>query len=123
MQFAEDKSRAQYHIRSYEPGQLRINDTHYSRSLIISPDDLIPDWPVRLVEDIEAPSLQVILEKKPQILILGTGDQLTFPRPAQLACLYQAGIGVEIMDTAAACRTYSVLVSEDRAVVGALIIG
>lgn len=122
MQFAEDKTRARYHIHGYENGRIRINETHYVSSLIISPDQLITDWQPSLVKEITTSHFEIILEQQPQVLILGTGAELTFPHPGQLANLYQAGIGVEVMDTAAACRTYNVLVSENRAVMGALII-
>lgn len=123
MQFAEDKSRGQFHIRSYDQGTVLINDTRYSESLIITPDELLTDWQPDNVEQLETDHFAPVLALAPQVLVLGTGDSLTFPRPQQLACLYQAGIGVEVMDTAAACRTYNVLVSEDRAVVGALLFG
>lgn len=122
MHFAEDKSRGRYHIRGYAAGRIRINETDYRRSLIITPEQLIDDWPAQTVGDLSTELLTPVLALQPQILVLGTGKQQRFPGAAQLTALYETGIGIEIMDTAAACRTYNVLVSEDRAVVGALII-
>jgi uncharacterized protein len=59
---------------------------------------------------------------KPEIVLLGTGATFVFPDPARLAPLRDARVGVEVMDTAAACRTYNILLAEGRNVVAALIV-
>ena len=59
---------------------------------------------------------------RPEIVLLGTGAAFSFPEPRKLASLHQAGIGVEVMDTAAACRTYNILMAEGRNVVAALVV-
>jgi len=59
---------------------------------------------------------------KPELVLIGTGAKFEFPEPARLAPLRSAGIGVEVMDTAAACRTYNILLGEGRGVVAALIV-
>ena len=63
-----------------------------------------------------------MVELAPEIVLLGTGAQFRFPEPALLAPLYKAGIGVEVMDTPAACRTYNILLGEGRNVVAALLV-
>src|SRR6056297_2969087 len=97
------------------PEGIRVGDRQISRSVILSASDLVDDWPVN---DPAAPALELA----PGILVLGTGERARFPEAALFAALGQRGIGLEVMDTAAACRTYNVLVGEDRPVVAALIL-
>jgi uncharacterized protein len=77
---------------------------------------------VHTVEGLDRDALVPALAMSPEILILGTGERLQFPASALYAELAGRGIGLEVMDTAAACRTYNVLVNEDRPVVAALIL-
>jgi uncharacterized protein len=75
------------------------------------------------IEDLEVEHLQAVLALEPQIILLGTGERQVFPAPAIAAAVQAAGIGLEVMDTRAACRTYNVLVQEGRRVAAALIVG
>jgi uncharacterized protein len=77
---------------------------------------------VTAIEGLAADHFAAIVELAPEIVLLGTGARFTFPMPALLAPLYKAGIGVEAMDTPAACRTYNILLGEGRNVVAALIV-
>ena len=120
MRFAEDDNTGQYQIRAYAAGQITVNDAVLTHSLIIRNDRLISDWPPQRFEEMTVEHLLSAAELRPEILILGTGARQHFPHPALLAPLQARGIGVEVMDTAAACRTYNVLVAEGRAVVAAL---
>lgn len=122
MQLTLDTNQSTYHIRAYQPGKIQVNDDWFSQSLIITPTRLITDWPPQQLSELTAAHLIPLLELEPTILILGSGDRLQFPPPALLASLYAKQIGVEVMDTAAACRTFDVLVAEDRNVVAALLI-
>lgn len=108
-------------IRAYAPGRINVNDALISRSFILSPDRIIEDWPPRLFGDITLEHLQVALKLEPEILIIGTGRELQFPEAEIMAHIQRRGIGLEVLDTAAACRTYNVLVSENRNVVAALL--
>jgi uncharacterized protein len=74
------------------------------------------------VEGLAADHMAAIVELAPEIVLLGTGASLRFPEPALLAPLYKAGIGVEVMDTPAACRTYNILLAEGRKVLAAVIV-
>jgi uncharacterized protein len=107
----------------YGEGYVAVNGARHSASLVVSAARLITDWPAASVQALSADHLAAIIELKPEILLLGTGAQFVFPEAALLAPLYKAGIGVEVMDTPAACRTYNILLGEGRNVVAALIVG
>lgn len=117
-----DENSAAYQIRAYTPGQIRINDQFYQTSIIIAPDKLIENWPPQRISELTHEHFAVITELRPAILLIGTGSRLEFPPMEMYGDLINAGIGVEIMDTRAACHTYNVLTAEQRNVVAALII-
>jgi uncharacterized protein len=110
-----------YLIRSYAPGTIKVNDTAYKTSLLLTPDQIVADWPPQLFDDLAAGHFEPIAALKPEVVVLGTGARLKFPPPPVLAPLSRMGIGVEVMDTAAACRTYNILASDGRKVVAALL--
>ena len=110
-----------YLVRAYAPGKITIGETIYTSSLILTPQDVIADWSPRVFDELAATHFDALADLKPEMVILGTGARLRFPAPACLAPLARAGIGVEVMDTAAACRTYNILASDGRRVVGALL--
>ncbi len=90
-------------------------------SLIVTPDQLIQDWldnPPNLTQQ----DMQRLLATHPEVILLGTGQSLTFPKAEILQQCYQEKIGIEVMNTPAACRTYNVLASENRRVAAALMI-
>ena len=105
----------------YGTGYVAINGERYERNLIVLPDRIV-DWEVARVEEL-SPGVFESLAKLPiDVLVLGTGGALRFPAPADVRVMAHAGIGVEVMDTPAACRTYNVLLSEDRRVAAALLV-
>ena len=106
----------------YGDGWVEVNRRRYESSLVVSGDRVVADWPLGSVDQIGADHLAALLELKPEILLLGTGRAFTFPDRARLAPLYSARIGVEVMDTPAACRTYNILLGEGRHVVAALVV-
>jgi len=109
-------------ITGYGPGWVKINETRHTASLILMPGQLIPDWPVQDFSMLAAEHFQAAIDLAPEILLIGTGNRISFPPAACLKLLIQAGIGYEIMDTAAACRTYNILMAEGRNIAAALII-
>lgn len=117
-----DNNLSTYQIKAYKPGSLRINEDIFTHSIIITPHQLIKDWPPQVITDVSAPSLLPIVALKPDILLIGTGSQLVFLPVDVYGDLINQGIGVEIMDTSAACRTFNALSSENRNVAAALII-
>lgn len=109
------------HIRSVSDEGVRIGDSVYPGPLIVAAEAIIDDWPPARLEDLEDEHLGVVLALEPEVVLLGTGATQQFLHPSRLAPIYRAGIGVEIMTTAAACRTYNILAAEERRVVAALL--
>jgi uncharacterized protein len=117
-----DENRALYQIRSYTPGSIKVNDKILTESIIITPTMLIENWQPRTIEELTADLLTPIIALKPTILLIGTGSSLVLIDAAMYGELINQGIGVELMDTSAACRTYNALSAENRNVAAALII-
>ena len=122
MSLTLDDNRANYQIRAFKPGFIQINDTTFTHSLIVSPTQLITDWAPQTLAELCAEHLRIMGDLKPTVLLIGTGAKLSFPSLEIYGDLLNQGMGVEIMDTSAACRTYNALSSEERNVVAALII-
>ena len=121
MRFAQDDCNSDLVIRAYGDGLITIGARQFSQSLILTRDRLVTDWRPQQVAELRHEDFEPVLEILPEVLVLGTGSSLKFPSPALTARLLQAGIGVEVMDTAAACRTYNILLLEQRNVVAALL--
>lgn len=117
-----DDTAARYQIRGYQPGKIQVNDEIYHRSIIISKDELITDWEPQNISELTAKSLACTTHLKPAILLIGTGEKHALIKPQIYGELINLGIGVEIMDTSAACRTFNALSAENREVVAALLI-
>ncbi|GMR20305.1 MAG: Mth938-like domain-containing protein [Gammaproteobacteria bacterium] len=113
-------TRNQMLIHGYAPGEIIINQQRYQGSLIITPDAVIPEWTASSADTLTQAQLQVLLQLSPEILLLGTGRNLNFPSSETMKSVIQANIGYEIMDTAAACRTFNILMGEGRHVVAGL---
>ncbi|HUQ28095.1 MAG TPA: Mth938-like domain-containing protein [Usitatibacter sp.] len=122
MKFERDPAGGRNTFTGYGAGYVEVNGRRHTSSLLVSAERLVIDWPAVSVDALAADHLAAILELKPEIAILGTGARFRFPQPARLAPLHQARIGVEVMDTQAACRTYNILLGEGRNVVAALIV-
>ncbi len=122
MRITQDFGHASYVIRAYDEATVVVNETEFHQSLVVMPERLKSDWQPRDVEELGVKHLEPILALRPELVILGTGATLRFPDPQVRRFFAQHGIGIEIMDTPAACRTYNILMSEGRNVAGALII-
>ena len=109
-------------VRGYGPGQLRVGEQVHTTSLIVTATTLIEPWRPAAALDITAADLEPLLGLGPEVVLLGTGLRQHFPDPQVLRMLYEQRIGVEVMDTSAACRTFNVLVAEGRSVAAALIV-
>ncbi|APV50869.1 hypothetical protein BWI17_14940 [Betaproteobacteria bacterium GR16-43] len=105
----------------YGAGYVLVNNAKVDRSVLVT-GERIEDWDVRSVEAISPGQVAAILQARPEIVLLGSGSRFAFPDPAVLAPFYAERIGVEVMDTPAACRTYNILLGEGRNVVAALIV-
>lgn len=105
----------------YGPGYVTVNGVRHSNSLIVLPDG-IETWAPTTFAELAAAHLEPLAGRGMELVLLGTGAKLRFPRPPVVAPLIRAGIGVEVMDTQAACRTYNILVSEGRRVAAAILV-
>jgi uncharacterized protein len=107
-------------IRSYSADEIRVGEHSIRSSCIIMADALITDWPPVSLDDLTANHLEPILELRPELVLLGTGARQRFAPAAIRNAFAARSIGIESMDLGAACRTFNVLVQEDRRVAAAL---
>ncbi len=108
-------------MQGYADGKIQIENKIYNSSVIITPDEIIHTWPPQNIAELKAKHCQFIVDLKPEVVIIGSGVKQIFPHMDVLGAFAQAGIGVEVMDTGAACRTYNVLALESRHVIAALL--
>ena len=109
-------------VTGYGDGWIEINNTRYTKSLIVLPNLLIQDWQVSDFDSLTEESFRKLLELKPEVVLLGTGEKHRFLHPRISRELTATNISLESMDTAAACRTYNILMAEGRHVAAALIV-
>ena len=122
MKFTLENERNANVVKAFAPGEIRIGERVYARSLVLSATDVVEDWTPAAAEELDEGDLEPALALEPEVIVLGTGPTLAFPSVKVRAGLAARGVGLEVMDTAAACRTYNVLLLEGRAVVAALIL-
>ncbi len=108
-------------IHAYTDESVVVNGVTFSSSLVIMADRIIPDWRPDAFQSLNEADFAAFVEIRPDLVILGTGQRQQFPDPRLYRPLIEAGIGIEIMTTPAACRTYNILTSEGRKVIGALL--
>lgn len=122
MQLTQDQTSSVQLVRAYGGGEVRINEGLYRGAVIVNADSVQAHTDVASVPALLALDLRVVLDFAPEVVLLGTGRRQVFPPPAYGTTFLSRGIGFEVMDTGAACRTYNVLVAEQRRVVGILLI-
>jgi uncharacterized protein len=123
MKFSEDKIDQGYYVSGYDAGVIHVNGSPKTASFIISLEQLIDDWAPAHIDELCTQHMQPLLQLQPELVLIGTGEVLKFPSVEHYACLIQQNIGVEIMDSAAACRTYNILLGEGRKVAAGIILG
>jgi uncharacterized protein len=123
MKLQPDKSNAPV-INAYGRGWIEVNGQKHDQSLIVSslPQTPPADWAPQRFEDLTPHDFEILAVSGVELVIFGSGTRLRFPQAAWLKSLMAMGIGLETMDTPAACRTYNILASEGRKVIVALII-
>jgi uncharacterized protein len=121
MKMRADRIEGQNAIARHGPGGVVVNGVEHTESVIVPWQGEVAAWNVDAFDSLRADHFARVAALKPELVIFGSGSRLRFPAPALLRPLIDAGIGVETMDTAAACRTYNVLLAESRSVVAALI--
>ena len=105
----------------YGEGYVMVNQTRYERSLVVLRERVLSDWRPAGFDTLEAADFAELAAMAPEIVLLGTGSRLRFPRPELTRALHEARIGLEVMDLQAACRTFNILAAEDRKVAAALL--
>ena len=122
MKFSAELAESPWLITAFEPGRIRVGQEHHETNLLLMPERLLEPWPVTSLEELTPEGMAQLIDHRPDLILFGTGRVQRFPPPALLAPLMEARIGHEVMDTAAACRTYNILMNEGRPVLAALIV-
>jgi uncharacterized protein len=122
MRFTQDLSSGINLIRAYRGGELRVNEHAYRGAVILSASTVIPEANIQNLDDLVSIDVSRVLALEPELVLLGTGTRQIFPAASFGAQFLKAGIGFEAMDTSAACRTFNVLVGEQRRVAAMLLI-
>jgi uncharacterized protein len=122
MKFTLENSAAATAVTARAPGEVQVAGRPYRTSVVIAPGQIIEDWPVRDAAVLAEEALEAVFGLSPEIFLLGTGERQVFPEPRIYALIASRGIGFEVMDNGAACRTYNVLLAEGRDVALALIL-
>jgi uncharacterized protein len=121
MKFQPDTLDGANTISRHEPGAVWVNGQRHDGNLLVPWQGAVQAWPARDFESLEAAHFEQVLALRPELVIFGSGARLRFAAPALYRSLIEARIGLETMDSAAACRTYNVLAAEGRSVVAALL--
>ena len=108
-------------ITGHGADHVLVNGTRHARPLLVGPDVGPLAWAAPDFASLQTSHFEALLEHSPELVLLGTGRRLRFPPPALTRCLADARVGIEVMDTAAACRTYNILGGEGRRVLAALL--
>lgn len=108
-------------ITGYGEGYVAVNGQRRESSVVVLPDRIVA-WEVESFDALDADAFAFLKALEVEIVLLGTGSKQRFPHPSLTAPLAQAGVGVEVMDVQAACRTYNILAAEERRVAAALLI-
>lgn len=122
MKLHADRAEGVNVIHAYTRQSVSVNGQTYTRSILVPPSGDMIDWPVQSLADLTEAHFLQIARAQPEVVIFGSGTTLRFPAPSLLRPLMAARIGIETMDTAAACRTYNILVAEGRRVMAALLL-
>ncbi|HEY4750924.1 MAG TPA: Mth938-like domain-containing protein [Steroidobacteraceae bacterium] len=107
-------------IRGYSDSELRIGDTRITRSCIVTPERLITDWAPATFAELLPAHLETLFALAPAVVLLGTGAVQRFATKEVRAAFLERGVGLEVMQLGAACRTFNVLLQEERRVAAAL---
>lgn len=121
MKLHSDRTAAGHRITAYGPGFVTVDGSVFTGTVLLGQDAPATDFEERGPGDLSPATIQRLREQDPEVVIIGTGARHVFPPPGLVAPLTRDGIGVEIMSTSAACRTYNILGAEGRRVVALLL--
>ena len=122
MKFTQQRPGGAHLIRRYGADFVVIGDEEIRTSCIVSASSLTRDWPPRSVADLAPEHFEPLFALAPEVVVLSTGARQEFPRAALRAQFATRKIGLEVMEVGAACRTYNVLVGEERKVLAAILL-
>ncbi len=107
---------------AYGDGYVSVNGIRHNCNIAVLPNRLIPEWTQATFDALTVADFELLAGLDAEIILLGTGNQLRFPRPELMRPLIQAQKGLEVMDLQAACRTYNILIGEGRKVAAGLLL-
>ena len=122
MQLFQEAPDTRYQLRSADGELARVNERELRRSFVVSPEQLLDDWRPRDIDELQPSDMDLLLALQPAVVLLGSGARQRFPAPAVLAACLSRGIGIEVMDNAAAARTFNLLAGEGRRVVAGFLL-
>jgi len=109
-------------VTGHGPGWVRVGAVEYRESVVITPEVVATGFAPQGFDALDEADFARLLDGAPDVVLLGTGRTVRFPHPRLTQALAAARVGLEVMDTAAACRTYNILAAEGRRVTAALIV-
>ncbi|SEV98467.1 Mth938-like domain-containing protein [Luteibacter sp. 329MFSha] len=109
-------------VRRVGPSTVTIVDRDFHKSLLVTPNEVVEDWPVTDAAQLSLTDVETIAALKPEVVLLGTGERQVFPPAEVMAAFLRRGIGIEAMTNGSAARTYSLLAAEGRKVLAAFIL-
>ena len=121
MKLQADRIEGQNAIARHGPDGVIVNGTEHRSSVLVPWRGAVTPWPITAFGALTEAHFASLVELKPELVIFGSGSRIRFVRPALLRALIERRIGIETMDTGAACRTYNVLLAEGRSVLAALL--
>ena len=122
MPLAEDIVGNVHRFTSYGAESVSINEAVYRQSLVVTATEIHCPWAVTSLDGLSAEILQPVFATAPAVVLLGTGERQLFPDARIFGLFGEKGIGLEVMDNGALCRTFNILVAEDRDVTAAIIL-
>jgi len=122
MQLTQDLAEGYLFVRACTPESITIVDRPITHSFVLAPDEVVENWPVTTVAEFDEAAADTIARLNPEVVLLGTGEKQVFPPREAMRSLLRKGVGVEVMDNAAASRTYNLLVSEGRRAIAAFML-
>ena len=122
MELQSENHPSGYRVGSFVHNVVVIGEERYTASLIVTPEQVVRDWPPQHPDQLTIEDLGIILALEPELILVGTGNTLRFPDSVILKGVVRAGIGIDFMDSRAVCRTYNILAAEGRHVAAGIII-
>lgn len=108
-------------VTAYGPGYVEINRQKHQGPILLMPEGSVLQWRITAFEQLDETAFAELLAFQPEVVLLGTGSSQRFPHPRLAGPIAAARIGLDVMSTAAACRTYNILMAESRRVLAALL--